>query len=182
MPIEDVIAGLSSTGGAGPKLVGGSPGSGPGPRSAAPPQQITPLERDQQRRSAPPPSGEFPSQLIPLLEEKGRKLLAVRLEKAVSWEVTRDSVNIGFPMQSNNAHLPGADEQKLLAQLAGEILGRAVSVRFIQVNEPAAAAPIRPAPAAAASAPSGSSIMSHPEVTEFLRQFPGATMEEPKRR
>jgi len=180
--IEEVIGGLSSGGGTGPKLVAGSPGAGPGPRSSAAPP--TPLERDQQRRSAPPPSGEFASQLIPRLEEKGRTLLAVRLEKAVSWEVTQDSVNIGFPVQGSNAHLPGADEQKLLAQLASEILGRTVSVRFLQVNEQAAVAPIRPAAAAVATAgaQSGSSMMSHPEVAEFLRQFPGATVEEPKRR
>jgi len=109
-------------------------------------------------------------------------MLAVVLEKAVSWQVTENSVSAGFPTQGGSARLPSADDQRLLAQLAGEILGRAVTFRVTQVDAaPAEAAPARPA-AAAAAASSGVTIMGHPEVAEFLRQFPGATVEEPKRR
>jgi DNA polymerase-3 subunit gamma/tau len=174
--IEEVIAGLGSpSGGSAPR----GPSSGP---SGAPPKP-TPFERDQQRRStaAPPPpvaTNELAGRLIAALEEKGRTMTAVILERAVNCEVVDDTVIASFPAQGN-AHLPKPDDQKLLAQLATEILGRAVTFRAVLVDQASAAA-ASPAPAAAPPASGG--IMNHPEVGEFLRQFPGAVVEEPKRR
>jgi DNA polymerase-3 subunit gamma/tau len=181
VPIEEMIARLDT---------GGAPVPPPPPARSGP----TPFERDLARRQgAPPPrpaatagpaapagpEDDFASQLIARVESAGRMMLGIQLEKAVTWEVAQDSVVAGFP-QDGGVHLPGADDQRWLANLATEILGRPVQFRASVLKADAAAATAgsrRPA------TPAASGAGAYPEeVDEFLRRFPGSAIEKQERR
>ncbi len=199
VPIEELLAKME--GGGSPP--GGSPPPG-GPRSGP-----TPFERDLARRgtqaasssavpasSAPPPEpaaprSEFATQVIRRVEALSRPMLAVCLEKAVSWEVTEGTVCASFAGARGGVHLPSPEDQRLLAKISTELLGRPVSFRATTVAENAAsaAAASRAEPPGAATAgdseggpaahaPVSERIRNHPEVAEFLRLFPGAIVRE----
>jgi DNA polymerase III subunit gamma/tau len=217
--IEEVLARLESGGGAPPA----APPSGRGPAGPSP------FERDQSRRQAEPPrrppsspvsshastppvaavpapassdDSDVAGQLMARVEAANKMMLSVNLERAVSWDVRADSVTAFYPPGTSMVNLPSGDDQRMLGNMASEILGRPVTFRASLLREnaapPATAAPAQPAAKPPASAPASSSTSSpassggslqnigaladHPEIADFVRFFPGAKIEEQKRK
>ncbi len=195
--IEDVLARLDRGGSALPPS--GPPSAGPQvPRSPSGP---SPFERDQARRAAeparkpgpsaaaPPPTPsasdeEFAAQMMARVEAMNKTMLAIHLERAI-WDVRDDSVTAGYPAGTSAVNMPGQEEQRLLASLSSEILGRPVSFRVTLLNAEEAAKAA--AAATPAKPPSGAlnnlgALADNPEIADFMRFFPGAKIEEQKRR
>ncbi len=191
--IEDVLARVG--GGAPPAS---TPPAKPGPTMPSGP---TPFERSQQRHvadqatgaatapaSASGPVVDFPAKIIERVEAMGKMMLGVNLERAVSWEVRDDSVSANYPPGTVGVHLPDGADQRMLANVASEILGRPVSFRASILKADAVQPPPAPKPAAAAASSSTGSLVNlgtvpqNPEVADFLKFFPGARIEEQKRR
>ncbi len=187
-PLEEVLA----------KLESGSPPADGGPPSGRPRTGPTPFERDQARRKAGAgepfdsaqgrqgsgvgepalsvskgqgpganPSDEFRAKLIARVEALPRKMLAVSLEKAVRWELTEEAVCVAF---QGRVHLPAPEDQRLLAQISAELLGRPIAFRATTIAEDAPAG----FPASSPQPPTPNpQLPEHPELAEFLRLFPG---------
>jgi DNA polymerase-3 subunit gamma/tau len=193
--IEEVLARIDSGGGS------PAPPAPSGPRGPAGP---TPFERDQSRRATPPnrpappaPSAvandDFSTQMIARAEAANKNMLAIHLERAVSWDVRADSVTAIYPTETNAVNMPSAEDHRLLGTLASEILGRAVTFRATLQREgevapqPAQAKPPAQASASQAGSQTGAltnigTLAEHPEIADFVRFFPGAKIEEQKRK
>ncbi len=184
--IEDVLARIES---------GGSPAP-PAPSTPRGPAGPTPFERDQSRRRAEPerpappaPSaadGDFAGQLVARVEALNKNMLAIHLERAASWDVRTDSVTAIYPAGTSAVNMPTADDHRMLGTVASEILGRVVSFRAILQRDGApavVAAPHAKPPAQATGALKDiGTLAENPEIADFVRFFPGAKIEEQKRK
>jgi DNA polymerase III subunit gamma/tau len=194
--IEEVLARIEGGGGS-------TPPAPPAPRGPAGP---TPFERDQSRRSAeparpappppPPPAApsasdaEFAGALIARVEEMNKGMLAIHLERAAGWDVRADSVTAIYTAGTSAVNLPTAEDQRMLGPVASEILGRTVSFRAILQREdgPPMVATAHAKPPAQASGLQASALTNigtlaeNPEIADFVRFFPGAKIEEQKRK
>jgi DNA polymerase-3 subunit gamma/tau len=189
--IEEVLARIEGGGGA-------TPPAPPAPRGPAGP---TPFERDQTRRRAEPErpaaptassasslpasDGEFAGQLIARVEAMNKNMLAIHLERAVAWDLRTDSVTAIYPTNTSAVNMPTPEDQRMLGPVASEILGRTVSLRAMVQRE--GAAPVGVAPQARPAQAAGSMInmgtlAENPEIADWMRFFPGAKIEEQKRK
>jgi len=118
-------------------------------------------------------------------------MLAIHLERAVSWDVRAASVTASYPTGTSEVNMPNGEDHRLLGNLASEILGRAVTFRATLLREDAAAVgsgPAQPKPPAQATGSQAGALRNigtladHPEIADFVRFFPGAKIEEQKRK
>jgi DNA polymerase-3 subunit gamma/tau len=198
--IEEVLARIEGSGGGPtPPTRRTPPPDSPPPSAPRGPAGPSPFERDQARRSAEPerrpPSPTLPSsasdddfagQLIAGVEAANKNMLAIHLERVAAWDIRADSVTANYPANTNAVNMPSGDDHRLLSTLASEILGRPVTFRASLLREGAPT----PAPAAKppAQAPTSGSLTNigtlaeNPEIADFVRFFPGAKIEEQKRK
>ena len=175
------------------RIEGGS--GSPTPPAPKGPSGPTPLERDHARRraeAAPPSSAGpktaagdgFAAQLIARVEASNKAMLGISLERAVSWDVREDNVSANYPAGTMPVNMPDGNDQRLLANMASEILGRPVSFRasLLRPDAPIPAAASDTAVAAPPALTNIGPVSQHPELSDFLRHFPGAKVEEQKRR
>jgi hypothetical protein len=202
--IEEVLARLESGGSPAP-----TPSGPRGPAGPTPFERDQSRRRAEPSRPVPPaPSAAtdegFASQLIARVEAQNKNMLGIHLERAVSWDLRAESVIAGYPAGTTAVNMPSGDDLRLLSGLASEVLGRAVTFRatLLQNDAAVAAAPQQahakpPAtsrrssppdsPAQAAGAQPGTMInigtlADNPEIADFVRFFPGAKIEEQKRK
>jgi hypothetical protein len=130
------------------------------------------------------------------VEALNKNMLAIHLERAVSWDVRADSVTASYPTGTSAVNMPNVEDLRLLGNLASEILGRAVTFRASLLREDAAVAaapqqasakPPAQASVSQAGSPPGALtniglLADNPEIADFVRFFPGATIEEQKRK
>jgi len=186
--IEEVLARIET---------GGSPAPPSGTRGPTVP---TPFERDQSRRgkaperppASPTADDSFAGHLVSRVEALNKNMLAIHLEHAVSWDVRAESVTASYPTGTSAVNMPNGEDHRLLGDLASEILGRTVTFRATLLREDAAAAGSAAAaqpkpPAQATGSQAGAltnigALADHPEIADFVRFFPGAKIEEQKRK
>ena len=110
----------------------------------------------------------------------GKMMLAISLERAAYWDVREESVSANYPVGTPPVHLPDGADQRMLANLASEILGRPVSFRASMLKADSIPPPIA-ATAKPVAGPSNvvnlGTLPANPEIADFMKFFPGARIE-----
>jgi len=166
------------------RVEGGGSGT-PAPPKPGPsmPPKPTPFERDQTRRQSDPAvrpkqPAEFESQIL----AKVNGMLEIKIERVVSWELQEDSVTAFYPSGTAAVNMPSSDEHRTLANLSSEILGKPVSFRASLLMADAIPTPPAAKAATASNVTEIGPLSGLPELADFMKHFPGARVEEQKRR
>lgn len=202
--IEEMIGRVNSGAGvaAGPSAAALPPGPAPAtlPTLATPRlSQMTPpggvsirtlAQLEQTRRQSDPAvrpkePAEFQSQIM----AKVNGMLEIKIERVIAWELADDSVTAYYPAGTASVNMPSSEEHRTLANLSSEILGKPVSFRASSMKADAQppAGTVRTATATASAGPAPNltevgALGDLPELADYLRHFPGARVEEQKRR